>query len=60
LKILENIKKVTKQNNPKVFEILNTEKGYIWVEKKIIDLVVNNGIKINSAIPFIELELGDE
>lgn len=49
--ILEQLKKVNKNNCPKIHEILQTTDGYLWIENKIINMLINERLTPSGCIP---------
>lgn len=57
--IYDQLQKVNKNKalTPKVYELIQTEKGYGWMEQRIINMVIRDGITVSACIPQIEEEL---
>lgn len=55
--IFEQLQKVSKKNCPKIYEILQTADGYLWIEDKIINMLINERLTPSACIPHIESEL---
>ena len=52
--ILAQLKKVNADNAPMIHEAIATEQGYVAIEKRIIDMVLNEGLTPSACIPHIE------
>lgn len=55
--ILYELKKVNQKNAPKIYEKIKTDDGYKWIEQRIINMVIIDGITPSACIPQIEAEL---
>lgn len=57
--VFDQLQKVNKNKmlTPKIYDLIQTEKGYAWVEQRIISMVIRDGITISACIPQIETEL---
>jgi len=55
--ILNQLKRVNSNLTPNIQRIIQTKKGYLWMENRIIDMMISDGITASSAIPQIESEL---
>ncbi|MBU0489985.1 MAG: JAB domain-containing protein [Bacteroidetes bacterium] len=57
--VFEQLQKVQKNRNltPKVYEAIQSQKGYEYMERRIINMVITDGITISACIPQIESEL---
>lgn len=57
--IFDQLQKVNKNKmlTPKIYDLIQSENGYSWVEKRIISMVIQDGITISACIPQIENEL---
>ncbi len=57
--ILEQLKKVQAKPEltPSVHRIIQSEKGYRWLENRIIQLMISDGLTPSATIPQIEAEL---
>ncbi len=57
--ILHQLQKVQQkpQLTPSIHRIIQDEKGYRWMEKRIIQLMISDGITVSASIPQIEAEL---
>ncbi len=51
------LKKAHKKNTPRIFDKLKSNQGYMEIEKRIIEMVIEDGITPSACIPQIELEL---
>ena len=54
--ILQQLKKATPANAPKVHERIQTQEGYADLEKLIIKEVLKSGLTPSACIPHIENE----
>ena len=57
--ILNQLKRVTLSNSPAINQKLQTEKGYNFIERLIIERSINTRLSIDQIIPHIEQELND-
>jgi hypothetical protein len=57
--IFIQLKKVNsnKSLTPKVFELIQSQKGYSWMEQRIIQMMMLDNIGVSACIPQIESEL---
>ncbi len=55
--ILDALQNVNDSNCPKVNKLLLDKEGYEWVEKQIINMVIDTGQAPEMCIPQIESEL---
>lgn len=57
--VFQQLQKVNKNIHltPKIHKLIQTEKGYSWVERRIINMMINDGITASACIPQIESEL---
>jgi len=57
--ILLQLKKVNSkpQLTPGIHHIIQSEKGYRWMENRIIQMMISDGVTVSAAIPQIEMEL---
>jgi hypothetical protein len=55
--ILSQLKRVTQGNSPSVFQKLQTNNGYKFIERLIVERVVSTGLTIDQIVPHIEQEL---
>ncbi len=57
--VFNNLQKVNKNKmlTPKIYDLIQSKNGYEWVERRIINMVINDNITISSCIPHIESEL---
>lgn len=57
--ILQSLKRITAANSPAIYAKLKTANGYNYIERKVVEKVVNTGLSIDEAVPHIEQELSD-
>jgi hypothetical protein len=57
--ILSQLKRVTLCNSPAINQKLQTEKGYNFIERLIIERAISTRLSIDQIIPHIEQELND-
>lgn len=57
--IMEQLKKLNSRPKlvPNIYQLIQTKKGYQWVESRIIQMIINDGITVSACIPHIENEL---
>jgi hypothetical protein len=55
--IMAQLKRVTPQNAPSVWKLIQTESGYRDMESRIIRMVAVEGLTPSACIPHIENEL---
>ncbi len=57
--IMNQLQRVNKnkQLTPRIYDLIQTENGYAWVEKRIIQMMISDGITASACIPQIESEL---
>lgn len=55
--ILNELKKLTRENSPCLYEMIQTEKGYKQLEKSIIERVIRDNMLPIAIIPQIESDL---
>jgi hypothetical protein len=55
--IMTQLKRVTSQNAPNVWKLIQTESGYRDMENRIIRMVATEGLTPSACIPHIENEL---
>lgn len=57
--IFEQLQKVNKNKmlTPNIYNLIQTQNGYAYIEQRIINMVINDRITISASIPQIETEL---
>ncbi len=57
--IIDQLQRVNKnaQLTPNIYELIQSSNGYAWVEKRIIQMMISDGITASACIPQIESEL---
>ena len=57
--ILIQLRKVNEipKLTPEVYKLIQEKNGYAWVEKRIIQMMIDDGITVSATIPQIESEL---
>lgn len=48
---------VTEANSPTIYQLIQTEQGYKFVEEKLIEKVCKNNLTVSACIPHLENEL---
>ncbi len=57
--ILQQLQKVNKNSDltPAIYKLIQSHKGYSWMENRIIQMMISDGITASASIPQIESEL---
>jgi DNA repair protein RadC len=57
--VFNQLKKVSKNSKltPKISALIKDKSGYEWMERRIIQMMINDGITVSACIPHIESEL---